>query len=69
MTIFLLLRHAHSTANDAGILAGRTDGIHLSTKGIQQSKGLPKALQEIPINRFISSSLPRCIETIQPTLT
>ena len=69
MTIFLLLRHAHSTANDAGILAGRTDGIHLSTKGIQQSKGLPKALQEFPINRFISSPLPRCIETIQPTLT
>ena len=69
MTIFLLLRHAHSTANDAGILAGRTEGIHLSTKGIQQSKGLPKALQEFPIDRFMSSPLSRCIETIQPTLT
>jgi len=68
MTIFLLLRHAHSTANDAGILAGRTEGIHLSTKGIQQSKGLPKALQEFSINRFISSPLTRCIQTIQPTL-
>lgn len=69
MTIFLLLRHAHSTANEDGILAGRSEGIHLSTKGIQQSKRLPKALQEIAINRFLSSPLTRCLETIQPTLT
>jgi broad specificity phosphatase PhoE len=68
MTIFLLLRHAHSTANDAGILAGRTEGIHLSTEGSEQSKNLPKALHEFPINRFISSPLARCIETIKPTL-
>ena len=69
MTTFLLLRHAHSTANGAGVLAVQSNGVFLSSQGLKQSKDLPKALQDFPINRFISSPLPRCIETIQPTLT
>jgi len=37
MTIFLLLRHAHSTANDAGILAGRLL-LFLKAKALQEQR-------------------------------
>lgn len=65
MTTFLLLRHAHSTANDAGVLAGRLDGVRLSTIGKKQSQTLVNALKELRIDRIISSPLPRCIETVE----
>ncbi len=67
MTTFLLLRHAHSTANDAGILAGRIDGVELSPQGTAQAKALIKELREFKVDRFISSPLLRCRETISPT--
>lgn len=64
MTTFLLLRHAHSTANEDGILAGRMEGISLSSIGLQQSLSLPDALLDFKIDRIESSPLQRCIETI-----
>lgn len=66
MTTFLLLRHAHSTANDEGVLAGRLDGVRLSTIGKKQTQALGNALKEVKIDRIISSPLTRCIETVEP---
>lgn len=68
MTTFLLLRHAHSVANDQGVLAGRVDGVVLSKVGESQAKKLPKALEDWKINRFFSSPLDRCIMTVKPIL-
>jgi probable phosphoglycerate mutase len=64
MTTFLLLRHAHSTANDAGILAGRLDGVDLSIIGKTQARVLGNAFKDVKIDRIISSPLDRCVQTI-----
>ena len=64
MTTFLLLRHAHSTANDSGILAGRLEGVTLSKTGKRQVRSLVVALKDQRIDRILSSPLPRCLETI-----
>jgi broad specificity phosphatase PhoE len=65
MTTFLLLRHAHSTANDAGLLAGRMEGVGLSKTGRQQVRSLVSAFNKQSFDRIISSPLPRCLETIE----
>lgn len=67
MTSFLLLRHAHSTANESGVLAGRLEGVALSRIGIKQAQTLNQALKDHRIDRIFSSPLLRCRETIQPT--
>lgn len=67
MTTFLLLRHAHSEANEKGILAGRISGIELSETGRLQSSQLSAALGNFPIDRIICSPLQRCKDTIAKT--
>jgi broad specificity phosphatase PhoE len=69
MTTFLLLRHAHSVANERGVLAGRSEGIELSKIGRAQAADLTGALRSWKIHRFISSPLERCRSTIEPTAT
>ena len=66
MTTFLLLRHAHSIANGAGVLAGRTSGISLSDLGHKQSRALKKTLSDIEPRYIFSSPLERCIQTVDP---
>ena len=66
MTLVILVRHAHSTANGSGILAGRTEGVHLSALGKVQAKKLSSRLGEIPLKALRSSPLVRCQETIDP---
>lgn len=62
----VLIRHAHSTANLAGILSGRLPNVHLSEKGLQQSVNLAKRLGEFPLAQLRISPMERCFETIQP---
>ena len=66
MTLVILVRHAHSTANGSGILAGRMEGVHLSALGKVQAKKLSTRLGEIPLKALRSSPLARCQETIDP---
>ena len=66
MTTFLLLRHAHSTANGAGVLAGRTSGILLSDLGRKQSRALNRTLSDIDPRYIFSSPLERCLQTVEP---
>jgi len=64
----VLVRHAVSTANDKGILAGRDNTIHLSDKGHQQAELLANALLALKIAAVYSSPIKRCRETMQPYL-
>lgn len=68
MTLVILVRHAHSTANGSGILAGRTEGVHLSPLGRVQARKLSTRLGEVPLKSLRSSPLERCAETLNPWL-
>ena len=63
MTLFYLIRHAESTANTKGILAGRSSDVQLSKNGLNQASQIPQILSEIRFVSIISSPLERCIST------
>ena len=69
MARIVLLRHAHSVANEKNLLAGRTAGIILSKTGEEQAKDLIARLGAIQFDEVAISPLQRCRETIDPWLT
>jgi len=69
MTRILLLRHAHSVANENGILAGRKPGISLSNRGLAQAKELATRLQGITFSQIRISPLERCSATVHPLIS
>ena len=66
MSLVVLIRHAHSEANAAGILSGRRPNIALSEKGRKQAQELAERLGQIKVKELRISPLQRCIETIDP---
>jgi probable phosphomutase (TIGR03848 family) len=66
MATIYLLRHAESSANSAGILAGRLPSISLSKAGKVQSRAIVKALKNLEVTHIYSSPIQRCRETIEP---
>jgi probable phosphomutase (TIGR03848 family) len=68
MARIVLLRHAHSVANEKNLLAGRTAGISLSKTGKEQAKDLIARLGNIHFDEVATSPLQRCRETIDPWL-
>jgi len=62
----VLIRHAHSEANAAGILSGRLPNVHLSDKGLKQSENLAVRLGNFPVASVRISPMERCFETISP---
>ena len=62
----VLIRHAHSEANAAGILSGRLPNVHLSEKGLAQSEQLAARLGNFPVSNLRISPMERCFETISP---
>jgi probable phosphoglycerate mutase len=62
----VLIRHAHSEANAAGILSGRLPNVHLSEKGLAQSEQLAVRLGNFPVSNLRISPMERCFETISP---
>jgi len=68
MTTVVLIRHARSTANAAGILAGRMDGVALDDTGVEQSRRLADFLAGLPLEFIVRSELQRTEETIAPLL-
>ena len=62
----VLIRHAHSEANAAGILSGRLPNVHLSDKGLEQSEHLVVRLGNFPVSNLRISPMERCFETISP---
>lgn len=66
MSLVVLVRHAHSQANAAGILSGRRPNIALSEKGRTQAQELATRLGELKVKELRVSPLQRCVETIDP---
>jgi probable phosphoglycerate mutase len=64
----VLIRHAHSQANLAGVLSGRRPNVHLSKEGIEQSKDLARRLGDFVPHQIRISPMERCLETITPWL-
>lgn len=62
----ILLRHGRSTANTAGVLAGRTPGVVLDEHGRAQAQALAERLAQLPLTAVVSSPLQRCRETVAP---
>jgi len=62
----ILLRHARSTANLSGVLAGRTPGVALDEHGLAQAEALIGRLAPVPLAAVVSSPLQRCVETVTP---
>lgn len=68
MTTIILIRHAHSEANEKGILAGRAPGVMLSKKGEKQAQELIQRLGNLHAKSIRISPLERCLSTLQPWL-
>jgi probable phosphoglycerate mutase len=62
----VLIRHAHSESNAAGVLSGRIPNVHLSAKGVKQSEQLSHRLGSFPIAQMRISPMERCFETVSP---
>jgi len=62
----VLVRHGRSTANTAGLLAGRTPGVNLDDHGREQAAQVADRLAAARCDRLISSPLDRCRQTVTP---
>lgn len=65
MATVLLIRHAESTANKAGELAGRTPGVDLTPDGAAQAVRLGMRLRTVRPVRIVHSPLDRCVQTLR----
>ena len=68
MARIVLLRHAHSVANEKNILAGRSPGIALSKTGNKQAEALVDRLGNVAFDQIFISPMERCHQTIAPWL-
>lgn len=67
MATLILLRHARTTANASGVLAGWTPETHLDDTGRGQADAIAASIAEAtrPV-RIVTSPLVRCVETATP---
>lgn len=63
MATVILARHGRTTANTAGVLAGRSKGVHLDEHGLEQAKAAGERLTGIALSAIVTSPLERCRET------
>ena len=68
MAIVLLLRHGHSSANAAGVLAGWTEGVGLTDTGREQADRVARRVSSLEVAHAVSSPLQRCRETVAAVL-
>ncbi|MBU3691930.1 MAG: hypothetical protein FGM47_00210 [Candidatus Nanopelagicaceae bacterium] len=68
MTTFIFMRHAVSTANEAGLLAGRMPGVILSKKGEKQALAIVSKLNSLYIDKILVSPQERCLQSVKPWL-
>jgi len=62
----VLLRHARSTANGSGVLAGRSPGVELDETGRGQAERLVARLEPVPLAEVVCSPMLRCEQTVAP---
>ena len=65
MATVILVRHGRTTANAAGLLAGRADGVRLDDIGEAQANVTGLRLAAVPLVGVVSSPLERCRQTAQ----
>jgi probable phosphomutase (TIGR03848 family) len=65
MTTVLLIRHGRTSANTAGILAGRSSGVELDAVGRTQVADVGTRLAGVPLRAVVTSPLRRCRQTTQ----
>ena len=63
MPTLILARHGRTTANATGVLAGRSKGVHLDERGLEQARAAGERLAKLPLSLVVSSPLERCRET------
>lgn len=63
MATVILVRHGRSTANTAGVLAGRAAGVRLDAVGRGQARRTAERLAIVPLVAVVSSPLERCRQT------
>lgn len=63
MATLILLRHGRTTANAAGVLAGRTPGVQLDEHGTGQVRAAGERLGAVPLAALVSSPQERCRQT------
>ena len=68
MPTLLLVRHGRTSANTAGILAGRAAGVRLDDTGRQQAARTAERLAAVPLVAVVSSPLERCRQTAKAIL-
>jgi probable phosphomutase (TIGR03848 family) len=59
----ILVRHGRTSANVAGMLAGRTPGVRLDDTGLAQAERVAARLAAVPLAAVVSSPLERCRQT------
>jgi len=59
VTTLILLRHGRSSANVAGVLAGRTPGVELDETGRAQAQKVVERLTGVPLAEIVCSPLLR----------
>lgn len=62
----ILLRHGRSTSNTAHTLAGRSQGIDLDDRGVEQAAGVVSRIGDLPVRAIVRSPLLRCRRTVEP---
>jgi len=65
MTQLILVRHGETESNRKHILQGQSDGM-LNNSGKQQAKELAIRLQDMKIDRVLSSDMRRAVDTAAP---
>jgi probable phosphomutase (TIGR03848 family) len=63
MATVILVRHGRTTANVAGVLAGRASGVRLDSLGREQAARAGERLAVVPLVGVVSSPLERCRQT------
>jgi len=63
--MIIFLRHAQAENNTERILAGRTEGIHLTKTGIEQAEQIVKYLKPLDISAIYSSPIERASHTAE----
>ena len=65
MTTVLLIRHGRTSANTAGVLAGRSSGVVLDDVGHRQVAEAAARIAGVPVKAIVTSPLRRCRQTAQ----
>ncbi|MBA2446294.1 MAG: MSMEG_4193 family putative phosphomutase [Nocardioidaceae bacterium] len=65
MATVLLVRHGRSSANNNGVLAGRSEGVLLDEVGHEQAAQTGIRIAALPLAALVSSPLERCQQTAE----